>query len=323
MQSPSDFFRALWGNVPDEYIAELRFIPENGDKPTRLYRPANQVQHGNFQALTDINQHSHIYHRVNLSLENRSRKADIALSPAIWLDIDDKSPEIYAKLEEHHYPPTMLIDSGRGYHAYWLLKEPVALSNDKERAEYERTIEGLILDFGDVNADKHVKDCTRILRTPFFVNLKAKYAPDYPTAKVVWYDGSAGDRYHFEHLYRRYSPLGAAPAPIIRRELPVVNDGTRPKWIVEYLSSGVGEGSRNKRLYDVARWFHDIGDNSSGTEQELIMRALADGLDQSEAATTIRSAWSAPRNASTALDYTMKKRYALGDKSLAGKKKKD
>jgi hypothetical protein len=322
MQAPSDFFNALYGTLPDEYIAELRFIPEGGGTPTRLYRPANQMQHGNFEALDAVNQHSHIYHRVNLSLEKRSRKVDIVLAPAIWLDIDEKSPEIYTKLEEHHYPPTMLIDSGRGWHAYWLLKEPVALTNDRERAEYERTIEGLILDFGDVNADKHVKDCTRILRTPFFRNIKAKYAPDYPTCKVVWYDDSMGDRYKFDWLYKRYSPLGAAPMPIIRRELPVINDGTKPKWILDYLASGVGEGSRNKRLYDVARWFHDIGDNSSGTEQDLISRALADGLSQSEAATTIKSAWSAPRNASTAIDYTMKKRYALGDKSIAGKKKK-
>lgn len=321
MNTPQEFFALLYQNVPEQYIAELRFIPEGGGIPQRMWRKANYLEHGNFQALESINQHSHIYHRVALSLEERSRKQDICLVTALWLDIDAKGDDLVTKLEEHCYPPTMLIASGGGLHGYWLLKEPLVLSSDKDRAEFERTIEGMILDFGEPSADKHVKDCTRILRTPFFVNIKAKYAPDFPTCRVLWADDSIGDRYKFEHLHRRYAPLGTPKAPIIKRELPVIQDGTRPKWITDYLQHGVGEGSRNHRLYVVARWFNDVGDKSANAESELMARALADGLPQHEAVTTIKSAWSESPNLANAVGNTMRKRYAIGD--VAKKPKKD
>lgn len=322
MTDPELFFATLYKDVPKEYYAELRLIPESTEdkKPIRLYRPAHLIHTGDFQVLAELNTHYHIYHRVALSLEQRSRKQDISLVTALWMDIDGKTNEIYQKIEDHHYPPTILINSGGGWHLYWLLKAPLILANDKDRAEVERTIQGLILDFGETS-DKHVKDCTRILRTPSFFNIKAKYAPNFPQCKIHWLDDSAGYRYHFHHLHRRYAHLGAPQSPQIRRELPVINSSDRPKWIVDYLASGVGEGSRNQRLFVVARYFHDMGDNSASTEQELIARGMADGLSHQEALTAIRSAWSQARNPSNTIEFKMKSRYIIGDVARKDEKK--
>lgn len=310
---PSQFFQALYRGVPPEYFAEIRMIAENGDKkPTRLYRPASHIHEGDFNVLAEMNSDYHIYHRIALSLEKRSRKQDIGMITALWLDIDTKSDELITQIADYVYPPTMLVDSGAGLHCYWLLKEPLVLDSDKARYEAERTMQGIILDTGGAS-DPKAKDITRILRTPAFVNIKAKYAPNYPTCRVLWYDPSQGDRYHFKHLHRRFAPLGAPESPVIRRALPVINDGSRPKWIVDYLATGTGEGSRNQRLFVVARWFNDIGDKSAQAEQELIARAMADGLSQSEANATIRSAWTQAANPSANVPRHMKRIMGIED----------
>lgn len=324
MQSPQDFFKFLYSGVSDG-IAEIRLIHKDGDfsKAKKIYRPATDIHTDNFDYLVEMNQDYHIYHRVNLSASNASKKADMSQVVALWLEIDNNARDIPERLIDAHFPPTMLIHSGSGYHAYWMLKTPLAIDSEKTRHEVERTLEGMILDWGiDAGADKHTRDITRILRTPFFRNVKDKYAPNYPTCTVIWADDRLGDRYRFEYLHKRYAPL-AAPryAPVIRRELPVIQDGTRPKWITDYLQHGVGEGSRNHRLYVVARWFNDVGDKSSQAESELMARALADGLPQHEAVTTIKSAWSESPNLANAVGTTMRKRYAIGD--VAKKAKKD
>lgn len=315
MEHPSEFFQALYKNV-SHGLAEIRLIHHSGDfqKVKKIYRPATTIHTGDFDYLAELNQEYHIYHRVNLSEEPQSKKANISQVVGLWLEIDSNSSDIEKRLEQHNYPPTLLIHSGNGYHAYFLLKEPLIVDSDKARYEVERTLSGMILDWGeDSGGDKHTKDITRILRTPFFVNIKPKYAPDYPLCRVIWYDDSQGDRYKFEWLHKRYSPLGAPEQPIVRRSLPVINDGSRPKWIVDYFASGAGEGSRNQRLFVVARWFNDIGNKSAQAEQELIARAMTDGLSQSEAASTIRSAWSQAPNASASVPRHMKRIMGIED----------
>lgn len=320
INTPSDFFKELYRNAK-EGIAEIRLIHKSGEwqKAQKIYRPATDIHNGNFEALKEANEHYHIYHRVNLSLSESSKKADINQIVALWLDIDANDSELEEKLIEHRYPPTMLVYSGGGLHAYWLLREPVIVSTEKERHAIEQTMHGLILDFASPFVDMKTRDITRILRTPFFYNIKDKYAPDYPQARVIWYDEKQSDRYKFSSLYNAYAPLGAPAAPEIRRQIPVIDNGDKPRWVMDYLASGAPSGERNHKLYSVARWYNDNGYSQGDAEQELISRAVMDGLEQSEANQTIRSAYRAPRNALNGLDTTMKKRYALGDKKSSQK----
>ena len=64
-----------------------------------------------------------------------------------------------------------------------------------------------------------------------------------------------------------------------------------PKRTLEYLQRGANEGMRNAELFDVTCQFRDAGHSFEETEAQLLARALADGLAESEARTTIRSAF--------------------------------
>ncbi len=69
------------------------------------------------------------------------------------------------------------------------------------------------------------------------------------------------------------------------------NASSLPARTREYLARGAPEGTRNEELFDAACQFRDAGHSQEATEAQLVARALADGLGEREALTTIRSAF--------------------------------
>jgi putative DNA primase/helicase len=73
--------------------------------------------------------------------------------PGLWLDIDctdgeHKKKNLPSKAEAIEFlrglpiQPTMVVDSGGGYHAYFLFKEPWILDSDSERKDANRILKG-------------------------------------------------------------------------------------------------------------------------------------------------------------------------------------
>ena len=63
-----------------------------------------------------------------------------------------------------------------------------------------------------------------------------------------------------------------------------------PRRTLDYLERGATEGRRNAELFDAACQFRDAGIAPGEAEERLMARALADGLTENEARTTMRSA---------------------------------
>ena len=61
--------------------------------------------------------------RSGLGRWSRGGKADLLELPALFVDIDAPDPALW-HLTFFAPPPSMLVSSGRGYHAYWLLDTP-------------------------------------------------------------------------------------------------------------------------------------------------------------------------------------------------------
>lgn len=91
--------------------------------------------------------------------------------PALWLD-NDKTPklELREALLAAYLPPTAIIDSGRGLHAYWLLNEAenvsAALTNEHPIVEALRGLRRIFA------GDPAVCDLARIMRLPGTHNTK-------------------------------------------------------------------------------------------------------------------------------------------------------
>lgn len=98
--------------------------------------------------------------------------------------------------------PSVLIDSGGGYHAYWLLAATCTLTNDN-RAQV-KDLQNRWAQF--VGSDDGAKDLARVLRVPGRPNVKAAYAPDYPMVRFVFAD--------FARLYARDALADAIPAHV-------------------------------------------------------------------------------------------------------------
>lgn len=64
-----------------------------------------------------------------------------------------------------------------------------------------------------------------------------------------------------------------------------------PKRTLKYLERGATEGARNAELFDAACQLRDAGQAKPDAESQLLERAVADGLSESEARQTIQSAF--------------------------------
>jgi len=90
--------------------------------------------------------------------------------PALWADLDINILQLN-KLPE----PTIIINSGKGKHLYWMLEKPVRLEPEWKIALIEAILEGIA---ETISADKNAKDISRVLRLPGSVNYK--YKPPVP-----------------------------------------------------------------------------------------------------------------------------------------------
>jgi hypothetical protein len=62
--------------------------------------------------------------RPGLTRWQRGGRGDVAALPALFVDVDDPSPEALNRLRTAELVPSCVVASGGGYHAYWWLDEP-------------------------------------------------------------------------------------------------------------------------------------------------------------------------------------------------------
>ncbi len=108
--------------------------------------------------------------------KNEGGKANLREVRALWCDIDfhaegDEALAVDA-LQSFPHPPSMVVRSGGGLHAYWLLDEPFALTDPDDVGRFECVLKGLA-DY--LHGDFAATDAPRILRVPGTMN--------YPNAK--------------------------------------------------------------------------------------------------------------------------------------------
>ena len=158
----------------------------------------------------------------------RGKAEDVAAIGALWADIDLASPahegktlpasieDVWRLLAKLPLVPSMLVHSGFGVHAYWLLKEPWVFDSAAERADAVRLTKGwhAAVCTAAQSLGWHLEnlgDLARVLRLPGTLNHKST-----PPAEVRVIDSGPDLRYNpsdFEP-YLVDEPVPVAPAQV-------------------------------------------------------------------------------------------------------------
>ncbi len=167
----------------------------------------------------------------------RSTTATVAALACLYAEFDAKDftggkAESLSHVEALAPPPSAVVDSGGGYHCYWLLSEPWLIHNEDER-QRARELQARWVEV--VGGDRASRDLVRMLRVPGTLN--SKYHPPRPVILLrldldAHYDLDALER----HVRARLPPL--PPPPIMPAQVgslaPANNSGSVKELIAAF-----------------------------------------------------------------------------------------
>jgi hypothetical protein len=183
LASRSDFLNALHEGC--EGVCELRALPSEARTFARAGDEAAVARFAKTRAAENV------YIAVATRKDTRSGKLENCLHlAALFVDLDFKvtpEPEARDRLARFPLPPSAIVQTGGGLHAYWFLREPMMLLDEaaSARALLRRLAHAL-------DGDLAAAEPARVLRLPGTVN--RKYTP--PRAVMV----------EMLNVNRRYNP---------------------------------------------------------------------------------------------------------------------
>lgn len=157
--------RQLVSIVPDGAIASKCLWPQN---PAELRTWLREQVAANRNLYFHVNQ-------PGWALDKRAEKKDIRTVRALHVDIDprkDESPEdckkrALAALAAYEPPPSVVLDSGGGVQAFWMLAEPITLDGTQEAWEKVEAYNIAIQKAFDADSCFNID---RIMRLPGTIN---------------------------------------------------------------------------------------------------------------------------------------------------------
>jgi Protein of unknown function (DUF3631) len=151
----------------------------------------------------------------------RGTDRDVVAIPGLWADIDERPADVIDALNALECPPSVLVESGHGVHAWWLLDELWTFADDDDRVE-ARTLLRRLHAFLRTHVWKvdAVHDLARVLRVPGTLNYKQS-----PPAPVVLHENGQPRRYAFSDLDDWLPPGEPAPLPGDHKPPPAADIG--------------------------------------------------------------------------------------------------
>lgn len=176
--------------------------------------------------------------------------------------------------------PSVIIDTGGGYQAYWLLDTPWLLTTDEAHAVADATQKQWIALIG---ADASVKDLSRVLRV---VGSRNQKYDDKPLVTFLWADFH--QRYTLAEL-QALLPTDEPPTPVapVAMPSPILQTDHLRRWVdrrIEIASTGVldatkGQGS-NRRV-DMGKLAGGVVHTGVYTEDQIVDKLMPHALQRS------------------------------------------
>jgi hypothetical protein len=194
-----------------------------------------------------------IYFGVLPRVRGRGGARDcITTTNVLWADVDAKKTDadtlLGGKLRTLEAiaalptQPQVLVDSGGGHHAYWLLREPIPYVEARE----------LMVDIADRVGGDRVQDAPRILRLPGTANWKRE---PHVEARLLRFEPDA-PRYRPCDFYDLARPVFTRKT---NGSIPVRLSDVLPDWLDELIEQGAPKGSRSEAAFKVCIWLARYG----------------------------------------------------------------
>jgi hypothetical protein len=217
--TPSEFLDALWREKPDDQYVLLWTWP---DKLSHWFRDLGKA--AEFAAVCNLD----VYVGVGLAgadhgPHHRCKSEEITGLSSINADLDVKSEAHSTKplpstladalsILPPALPPSLIVATGNGAHAWWMFKEPYLFESEQDRADVSRIVSRwhtmLRLNAGARGwAYDRLSDLARVLRVPGTQNHKD---PAHPKDVVVH---SGCDRRYNLSDFAEFLDLAGIPDP--------------------------------------------------------------------------------------------------------------
>jgi len=196
-EEAEDFLQAIFGKVLVENLGEIEIRGiYNGKIKVRNFHDSIESALVVAGRLSD--ELSHAYFGVNPRIGESGKKENVHYVTTIHVDVDCGSDghkkenkyqlkdEALKGILQFIIKPSYVVDSGGGYHVYWILEEPIKVS-DIGVETIENINKNLSLMLG---GDAGTQNIDRILRVPGTYNYKEEYHNikdgSYPQVKIVY-----------------------------------------------------------------------------------------------------------------------------------------
>lgn len=154
---------------------------------------------------------------IRNNVKSRSKESEITTVTAFYVDIDYQNDVAHKKknlpkdkaevldiIDEAFIEPTMIVHSGNGVHAYWVLDTPIS-TQDKRVTELKEINKRIHLLFKKKSEDRKcsidsVFDLARILRIPGTKNVKYNKASEKTSSNNCTFEKISGIKYSFEDI---------------------------------------------------------------------------------------------------------------------------
>lgn len=161
--SALDFLNKVW---PERLLSNEMLELRWRDRETEVVKRDFSSTIPEFLSRLEEHKSQDIYFGVSTRYGTSGKKADCYRVRSVWADLDDRHLRDCVKLS---IKPDILVDSGGGVHAYWLLMSPLLVREEGRRRSIEAKNRWLCQRYkGDIAST----DVSRILRVPGTFNYK-------------------------------------------------------------------------------------------------------------------------------------------------------
>ena len=283
--STLEFFRTFYPAFNGQHHLEIRKLP--GGKQT-FCRSAEEA------AIAADDSAQNVHFGVSMRDGKYGDEEHASLLPVVFADVDTRDfggdRRAAAKaIADFQFEPSVMIDSGNGFHGYWLLKEPVEIT-EENRKHLKGILRGLAEKIG---ADVKCAELARILRVPGTFNLKDPENKK-PAKIVCWHPERRYKIDDFEH----YCIEGLTLETNVPLPAGEANGSRLCGKTKDFLAVGSKNGERNQRTYAATCDMKGCGYPLETARQMLLEGAsrCQPPMDVEEAKKAIESAWKDDRS---------------------------